>query len=154
VVRRATLVLLGMAVGACSDLRDFKGTWAGHRTGTAVVQQTGVTGPDAQLIFDRLDDHSFAGRIAVDGLMPQTPIGSIPGVEADVLAGMTFTGDPLKVYLSFVPLPDGNGDALVVISLYEDKRVEVRLLRSGVSPLYGIWALTEAPSASSSGSSS
>jgi hypothetical protein len=62
-----------------------------------------------------------------------------------VLAGMSFSGSPLRVYLAFFAIPDGGGEALAVIALYDDQRVEVRLLRGGTTPLYAIFALTEAP---------
>jgi hypothetical protein len=54
---------------------------------------------------------------------------------------MTFAGSPLRVFLAFAAIPDGGGDALVLIALYDDQRVEVRLLRSGPTPLYSIFAL-------------
>jgi hypothetical protein len=31
----------------------------------------------------------------------------------------------------------------VIVALYDDRRVEVRILRGGSAPLYGIFALTE-----------
>jgi hypothetical protein len=74
------------------------------------------------------------------------PFSSLAGAEADALAGMTFSGSPLRVYLAFAPIPDDAGDALAVIALYEDRRVEVRLLRGGSAPLYAIFALTETES--------
>jgi hypothetical protein len=75
--------------------------------------------------------------------LPETPITSLAGAEADVLAGITFSGAPLRVYLAFAPVPDDAGEALVVVALYDDRRVDVRLLRGGTVPLYGIFAMTE-----------
>jgi hypothetical protein len=141
-VRWATLVLL-LLLG-CTDLREFRGTWDGHRVGDAPALHTGISGTTSQLIIDHIDGHSFAARLAVDGLFPATPISSIPGAEADVLSDITFTGDPLKVYLSFVPVPDAHGDGLLVIALFDDRRIEVRLIRGGGFPLYGIWSMTPA----------
>ena len=54
----------------------------------------------------------------------------------------TFDGAPLRVYLSFVATTDGGGDALAVIALYDDDRVEVRLIRGGTQPVYAIFDLT------------
>jgi hypothetical protein len=143
VVRWATLVLL-MLLG-CSDLRGFRGAWHGHRVGDADVLHTNVAGTTATLEIDQIDGHSFAARLAVDDLLPETSIASLDGAEADALAGLTFGGDPLRVYLAFAPVPDGGGDALVVIALYADRRVEVRLMRGAAHPLYGIFAMTEVP---------
>ena len=40
-------------------------------------------------------------------------------------------------------MPDPGGEAFVLIALYDDRRIEVRILRGGTLPLYGIFALTE-----------
>jgi len=140
-VRWATLVLLVLV--ACSDLRDFQGPWAGPRVGDARPLDVNVPDGNATLSIDRIDSHGLAARIAVDPLLPETALTSIPGAEADVLSGITFSGAPLRVYLAFVPVPDHGGDAPVIVSLYDDHRVEVRLLRGGSAPLYGIFTLTE-----------
>jgi hypothetical protein len=146
VVRWATLVLLTLV--GCSDLRDFRGSWRGRRVGEAVLQ---VRVPDAAatLEIDNIDTHEIAARLTIEGFLPETPIASLPAAEADVLAGLTFSGSPLRVYLTFAAMPDRAGDALVVLALYDDRRVEVRMLRSGAAPLYGVFALTESPTASS-----
>ena len=51
-----------------------------------------------------------------------------------------FDGAPLRVYLSLVAAVDG-GDVLAVIALYDDGRVEVRLIRGGAQPVYAIFDL-------------
>jgi hypothetical protein len=142
VVRWATLVLLVLV--ACSDLRDFHGQWVGPRVGNAQPLDVGVPDGQARLAIDRVDSHGLAARLTVDGLLSETAFTSIPGAEADVLSGITFSGAPLRVYLAFVPVPDGGGDAVAIIALYDDRRVEVRLLRGGSVPLYGIYTLSEA----------
>jgi hypothetical protein len=133
---------------ACSDLRDFRGPWAGPRVGEARqddvnVLDVNVPDSDATLWIDRIDSHGLAARLTVRDLLPEAALTSIPGAEADVLSGITFSGAPLRVYLAFVPVPDGGGDALAIVALYDDHRVEVRLLRGGSRPLYGIYTLTE-----------
>jgi hypothetical protein len=144
VVRWATLVLLTLV--GCSDLREFRGAWRGGRVGEAQVLRAGMDGVgQATLSIDRIDGHALTARLAIEGLLPEAPISSLPGAEADVLAGITFGGAPLRVYLSFVTVPDGGGEAFVVVALYDDRRIEVRVLRGGPSSLYGIFALTEAP---------
>jgi hypothetical protein len=140
VVRWATPVLLVLV--ACSDLRDFQGPWVGPRVGDVQPLHVNVPAGSAILTIDRIDSHGLAARLMVDGLLPETALTSIPGAEADVLSGMTFSGAPLRVYLAFVPVPDGGGDALAIVALYDDHRVELRLLRGGSTPLYGIFTLT------------
>lgn len=140
-MRRATLVTL-VLLAACNDLRDFRGTWQGGRVGDAEVVRVGI-GDAATLEIESLDAHGIAGRITVDGLATDLAFASLAGAEADALANLSFAGSPLRVYLAFVPVPDGGGDALGVIALYDDRRIELRLLRGGTLPLYAIYALTE-----------
>lgn len=139
-MRCATLVLVTLLAG-CNDLRDFRGTWEGARVGEAPVLRVGA-GDRASLTIDDLDVHRLAGSLAIEGLLPEQPVESLRGAEADAIANMTFDGGPLRVYLAFVPIPDGGGDALALIALYDDHRIEVRVLRSGSRPLYAIFALT------------
>lgn len=145
-MRRATVVLLLLAmVAACNDLRDFRGSWTGTRVGDAAPLRMGLDGvTTAALAIDDISVHGLAGRLAIAGLLPETSIASVEGAEADALSGLTFSGGPLRAYLAFADVPDGGGAALVVVALYDDHRVEVRLLRGGPRPLYGIFALTEA----------
>lgn len=143
-MRWATLVLLTiLTLAACNDLREFRGDWRGPRVGDAAALHVGVGDGSATLSIDRIDGHGLLARLAVEGLLPETPITSLPGAEADALAGITFGGAPLRVYLAFVAMADAGGEALVVVALYDDRRIEVRLLRGGTKPLYGIFALTE-----------
>jgi len=149
-VRWAPLVLLTLV--ACNDLRDFLGTWKGQRVGEGSALRLGVPDGSAQLRIDGIDARTgLTAQLTVEGLLPETTITSLAGAEADVLAGITFSGAPLRVYLAFAPVPDGGGEALVVVALYDDRRVDVRLLRGGTAPLYGIFALTEMTRANSQG---
>jgi len=145
-VRCATLALVtllaGLAVLAgCNDLRDFRGAWEGARVEGVSVLRVGA-GERASLVIDSISAHGLAGSLAIDGLLPAQAFRSLEGAEADAIANMTFAGAPLRVYLAFVPIPDGGGEALTLIALYDDRRVEVRVLRGGSSPLYAIFALT------------
>lgn len=139
-MRLATLVLV-TCLSACNDLREFRGTWEGERVGEAAVLRVGG-GEHASLTIDSIDSHGLAGRLSIEGLMAEQSFASLAGAEADAVANMTFSGDPLRVYLAFVPVPDGGGEALALIALYDDRRIEVRVLRGGTSPLYAIFALT------------
>jgi hypothetical protein len=101
-------------------------------------------GDAANLAIDGIDAHGLAARLTIDNLLPETAFTSLEGAEADVLANLTFSGGPLRVYLGFVEIPDLGGEAMVIVALYDDRRIEVRLLRGGMQPLYAIFALTEA----------
>ena len=75
--------------------------------------------------------HSVASHLANAG----------QAAEADRLASLTFAGAPLRVYLANVVTVDGGGDALAMIALFDDRRVEVRLIRGGARPVYAIFDL-------------
>lgn len=137
------MVAIVTLFAACNDLRDFRGTWHGARVGDAPVLRIG-SGEAATLAIDELDNHGIHARLTVDGLIPETELSGIPGAEADALANMTFAGGPLRVYLAFVRMSDSAGDAFALIALYDDDRVEVRILRNGTLPLYAIFALRSA----------
>lgn len=101
-------------------------------------------GDSADLAIDGIDTHGLSARLAIANLLPETAFTSLAGAEADVLANLTFSGGPLRVYLGFVAIPDLGGEAMVIVALYGDRRIEVRVLRGGAQPLYAIFALTEA----------
>ena len=139
-VRWATLALLVLL--ACNDLRDFRGAWSGSRVGDTPALRVGA-GDVADLAIDGIDAHGLTGRLTIENLLPETPFTSLEGAEADVLGNLTFSGGPLRVYLGFISVPDLGGEALVIVALYDDRRIEVRVLRGGTQPLYAIYALKE-----------
>jgi len=112
--------------------------------GEAPVVRVGApTSNQATLTIDELDANGFAGTLSIASLVADAQLVSLPGAEADALAGMTFAGSPLRVYLAFASMPDGGGEALVLVALFDDQRIEVRVLRGGSAPLYAIFAMTE-----------
>jgi hypothetical protein len=137
-------VLVLLALAACNDLHAFEGTWHGARVGDAPVLHTGLRDTTyCDLEIDGIDAHGMRGLLTIDGLVAAVPIVSAEGAEADALASMTFAGSPLRVYIAFADAPDG---ALTVfVALYDSRRVEVRVMRGGPSPVYGIFALAEQP---------
>lgn len=139
---RAALCLL-VALAACNDLRDFQGEWSGARIGESPPLKVGIAeGAHASLTIDDIDKHGIHGRITIDGVVTDAQVDSLEGAEADALATLSFSGAPMRVYLAFVDAPDG--DVLVMIALYDSRRLEVRALRGGATPLYAIFALSEA----------
>lgn len=137
------LVAISATLAGCVDIRDFAGTWSGPRVGDAAVLRAGFdASATATLVIDRVDLDALNARLTTSGdELIDAEIRPIPGAEADVLAGATFDGSPARVFLAFAETQDGAGDALAIVALYDDGRVEVRVLRGGPTPLYGIFAL-------------
>jgi hypothetical protein len=144
------IVIHGAAIGsllvtlvACTDVRDFEGTWTGTRVGDAAPLRVGLADRlDAELVIEQASLSTFRARLSTaDGLFADAVIQPIPGAEADVLAHATFDGSPARVFMAFAQATDGGGDALAIVALYDDPRVEVRVLRGGTTPLYGIFLL-------------
>jgi hypothetical protein len=143
-MRIITALVLGVVAlaGGCNDVRDFAGTWRGPRVGDTPALRVGVASDaEATLEIDTIDKHGLSGTLTVDGLVDAADIASVEGAEADALAGITFAGSPLRVYLAFAAASDTGGDLLAVIAIFDGDRVEIRLLRGGPSPVYGVFAL-------------
>ena len=132
-----------LALAACNDLRAFEGAWHGARVGDNPVLAVGLAG-DAQcdLVIDGIDTHGMRGHLTIPSLV-DAPIVSAEGAEADALSSMTFAGSPLRVYIAFADATDG--PLTVLVALYDSRRIEVRVLRGGATPVYGIFALSERP---------
>nr|HEX4318451.1 hypothetical protein [Kofleriaceae bacterium] len=146
-LRAASLFFtIACAAAACTDLRDYRGDWSGERIGSAAALDVGVaTDASARLAIDSVDEHGLAGTLSVDGMIGSATIQSLAGAEADALAGTTFTGSPLHVYFAFAALDDGSGQGLVLVALFPQQRVEVRVLRGNPAPIYAIFALQPSP---------
>jgi hypothetical protein len=138
----AIVASITLAVVACNDVRDFRGDWSGTRVGDTPAVHVGIAGDaTAALTITAVDRLGLTGTLDVSGLCTGAAVAPVPGAQADRLGSLTFDGAPLRVYLSFVATTDGGGDALAVIALYDDDRVEVRLMRGGARQVYAIFDL-------------
>jgi hypothetical protein len=139
------LVIAGVvicALAACTDVRDYQGLWHGPRVGDAPALGVGIAGSaTATLDITTIDEHGLSGTLAVDGVMVGSPFQSVAGAEADALAGTTFTGSPLRVYFAFADADDGKGQALVLVALFQSRRVDVRVLRGAPAQIYAVFSL-------------
>mgnify|MGYP006921651648 CR=1 FL=1 len=68
-------------------------------------------------------------------------LGAEGDALADALGSLTFEGDPLRSYLMFAPVQEAQnlGPATMVISLYGDDHVELRVFRG--TDLFGVFYL-------------
>lgn len=146
---RAATFLLASVVGlaACTDVRDFAGGWTGERVGSGPPLAIG-DGVSATVTIEAIDKHGLRGAVRVlddaGGIVIDSDYASLESAEADALASLTFSGAPVRVYLAFVPMSTSpTRDVLAVISLYDSRRIELRLIKGEPQPLYAIYALHE-----------
>lgn len=146
--RRIALALAVTGVIGCTDIRDFEGTWSGPRVGDDPVVRTGFAEDErATLVIDQVDLGALRGTLTTSGdAFDGVAIQELPAAEADALSQLTFeTGQPARIYVTLVEASDGGGDAVAFVSLHREDRVELRLVRGGGAPLYGIFSLERSP---------
>lgn len=141
-------LVLGAAVAltviGCTDIRDFEGSWSGPRVGDAPVLRAGFAeSATATLEIAEVDLNRLRGALTTSGdEFAAAMIQELPAAEADSLADLTFgSGQPARIYVTLVAASDGGGDATAFISLHREDRIELRLVRGGPSPLYGVFFL-------------
>jgi hypothetical protein len=143
-VRLTGLLVAAATVTGCTDIRDFGGTWSGPRVGDDPVLRAGFAeDAEATLVIDQIDLGSLRGSLTTSGdEFSGALIQELPAAEADDLSALTFTsGQPARIYVTLVDADDGGGDAVAFVSLHREDRVELRLIRGGDAPLYGIFFL-------------
>jgi hypothetical protein len=123
-LRTAALALIGLA--GCTDLSGFVGDWKGGPVSDPLLLAGLAPQAEVALHLDGADRVALRGTLEVAGervaLRPLTRAGN------DALGALDLPDQPIKSYLLVAPLEAG--DALVVVSLYGDQRVDVRLVRS------------------------
>lgn len=147
----AVLSAAALSLGGCVDLRAFGGSWSGPIVEEPAIRQ----GFSADVEVDPLE----LSDVSLDGLSAKLTTSDdkfdatrlIPVTRAgnDALASLTFDGDPLRSYLLYAHVEDSDHSsstsssaartALVLVSLFSDDRVELRILRS--NSLYGVFRL-------------
>jgi hypothetical protein len=144
--RVALLSIVAATASACVDVRNFADRWEGPILAEPSVRQGFAE--DTRVAPLVLDDVTLQGLTAElttsDGTFGQTPLTRITKAAGDALASVSFDGDPLRTYLLFArPATDPEaGSALIVVSLFGDDHVELRVLRDNA--LFGVFDLQRA----------
>jgi hypothetical protein len=140
-------VLVATLASGCLDIRSFEGTWSGPRVGDDPTLNMGFgESSGATLVIDEIDSLNLRATLTTQGdEFTGAAIRPIPAVEADALGGLSFDGSPERVFMSFAEPNDGLADAIAVIAIYNDDRVEVRIMRGNPAPLYGVFTLERTP---------
>ncbi len=157
-----TLTVMCAAL-ACTSLDDFS-TGKGQEYRGDIIQGKFVRkgfglSTTLELTFhvDRADqapDSTGTGGPGMvrtsDGRFEDALLEPIAELPHDQLSKLDFPGGRLRSYLFFARSSGVEQDlALVVISLMEDESVEVRIVRGGDDPLYGVFQTKKKPVRSS-----
>lgn len=143
---RAALLSIVALTAGCVDVRNFADRWEGPILAEPSIRQGFAEETQvAPLVLDNVTLQGLTAELTTsDGRFSQTPLSRITKAAGDALASLSFDGDPLRTYLLFGrPERDADaGSALVVISLFGDDRVELRVLRDNA--LFGVFDLRRA----------
>jgi hypothetical protein len=139
------LVTAGLGLGAigCIDVRDYGGEWLGTVASEPLVRAGFAEGTRVEpLVLENVDLEGLTATLTTtDDKFGRTRLTRVVKFSNDPLASMTFDGDPLRSYLLFAHLTSepGSPPAMMVISLFTDDRVELRILRG--NDLFGVFHL-------------
>jgi hypothetical protein len=133
--------ILALAAAGCQDLRNFKGTWHGSLSQDPALAQGFAAGSTAALEITAADTLSIHGRLSLPPLFDETALVSIAGAAADALGEAKVGSSALRTYFAFAT-PTSGDPALLVVSLFEGERVELRVVR-GTADLFGLFDLAK-----------
>ena len=137
-------MLLIFCLGACLDVRDFEGSWEGDVIGEDAIRQGFAKGTRvAPLALADVDLHRVSATLSTsDGKFKKTPLSRVAKFSNDTLSGLVFEGNDVRTYMFNARLEtEASGcPATVLISLFSDDHVEIRMIRS--NDLFGVFHLT------------
>jgi hypothetical protein len=144
--RGALLVVLAVTTGACVDVRNFAGSWSGRVISEEAVRQGFAADARVDLLtLESVDLQSVSATVTLsDGRFKATRLQRVVKFSNDALASLSFEGNPLRSYLLYSPLETdpGGWPANVVVSLFGDDHVEMRMVRG--NDLFGVFLLHRA----------
>jgi len=136
------VIAAGLSQG-CTDVRSFSGSWRGNILSEPALREGfEATATIDPLLIDNIGRGTVEATLTSnDGRFSNTRAQVVNKAAADALASMTFDGDPLRSFLLFAPLAkqSAGGPALLVLSLFEDDRLELRVIRG--NDLFGVFTL-------------
>ena len=141
-----TGVLAFPALGGCTDIRDYDGTWHGSIVQNQYLRKGFDSSSEVTLHVTKIDRGSLVGYFTLEpgsdstsGFQDATLI-PVEQANNDSIGDLHFDGDPIATYLFFAsPVDTTEASAMVIISAHSGKKMEMRLLRHD---LYGIFRLT------------
>ena len=127
----------------CTDVRSFQGSWSGSIVSDPELREGfSESARGDELRIERADLHAFSALLtSKDGRFADASLRSFSKVAGDAISNLTFAGDPLRSYLTFVDLADPEGaTATAIVSLFDDDRVEWRVMWR--RELFGLFKLS------------
>lgn len=148
------LGLVALAAG-CDDIRGFEGDWEGPVSADPVLAKGFSPDDSVRLSIDAVTRDRIEAttdirlRPGPTGIDIRAHFDPIRSASADALGEMRLPGEPLRSFLGFVLTDDCDTFGppyFTVISLYAEKRVDLRLVRGEVrgrlgSEAYGVFSL-------------
>lgn len=133
-------LLLSLCASGCNDLQEFHGSFDGSIVKGNFVRSCFPGNTEASMYFSpdwAVGDHPEAGAnpnwfTTTDGTFQHTPLEPVQKLEGDQLSQFDFPGQ--KRLANYILLarptsgPLAGRDAFVVVSLLENKRLEVRVI--------------------------
>jgi hypothetical protein len=124
-------------------VREFAGLWSGEVVSEPAVRvgfEVG-TAADPLALSDVYLSELQATLSTSDGRFQDTALVPVTRYGADAFSSLTFDGNPMRTYMLFGGLAsETNGcPALVLISLFGDDHVELRVIRD--NELFGLFHL-------------
>jgi hypothetical protein len=133
--RALALFAATVVAGGCSDLSSYQGAWSGSPVDDPQLLVGLAASTRATLALDLVDQVTVSGTLTLD--RQAVTLRPLARAANDTLGGMSLPDGALRSYFAAAPL-DG-GDALAVLSLYSEPRVDLRLMRS--DSLYAVFHL-------------
>ncbi|MSP62997.1 MAG: hypothetical protein EXR72_22205 [Myxococcales bacterium] len=120
------LLLAAIALAGCTDLAGFQGDWRGRPEDDPALREGIGSGTPVALYVEGVDRVALRGTLTVGNEVVR--LRPVVRAANDMLGSLDLPDAPLRSYLLVGPLAEG--DALCVVSLYPDPRVDLRILRS------------------------
>jgi hypothetical protein len=150
----ALLGLLAFTASGCTDLGSFSTSpgecYRGNIVAAEFVRRGFAQNTQLSLTLDvsALDDGRLAGKVwSNDGRFRGATVSQMEELAHDSLSLMQFPGGRIRNYLTHATASD-DAAAAIVISLMEDSRVEVRVIRPrsefdrSTDGLFGVFRLS------------
>jgi hypothetical protein len=140
--RRLGFLVLAAALGAgaCEDLRQFSGSWAGEISRDPQLQHGFAAGAVLSARLANATRQGIDMNLTLPGETGALRFEPIRHAAGDVLADVQLPGEPLRTFFGFVS-PANQSPYLTIVSLYAEDRLEIRLIR-GPNEAYGVFALS------------